>query len=317
MTKAQSVWPLVLVGLVVVALTAGEAQAAMNSLFTDGLTITELVDEDYEAIVIGDGDQYLEVGEFIAGVIKIRQTVDVSPGTGGAHDLQTAPDTFTALFMIEVAASNGDATANNGFTTLGFKAASQAQWNNVWGSSGILDLGAGANPLVKTGAGTMLFTYEGIPFNTATPAGASPSASARTFFTGGSLLYEFGFTGVNGAAGTDEFWSTIGTDADDTLLIYTLNPTNRFALNVVALHGSSVPLLPHNWLGVTGDANFTGETKLQLKGDFIAPPSGSQWSIGTDSNMYLKATPEPGCAVGLLGMAVVGLGLLAVRRRRR
>jgi hypothetical protein len=297
------------------ALVAMTSNVQAAFLYADGKTVNELEDNNWEVLLEPEqtADFILQEGELIAGVIKIQELNDVSPGTKDTIDLSAAPDTFTALFLLQVA-NVGTTTTSTGaiVSKIDFAPAAQSVWDATFGAGGPVDMG-GAPTL--SSPGTMAFVYDGIAYDDAyvtTTDVADIGASALTFVSGGNLLYEIGFTGNGGSAATDEFWSTIGPDAEFSLALQENNPTNRFALNITQQH-NGLGLLPHNFLGA--DPNFTGPTQIQLKGGFQEVADTSVWPIGTDSNLYVVPIPEPG-SFAIMSLLAGIFGLVAIRRRK-
>lgn len=289
--------------------------------------INEQEDEDSESLLFklaSDGAPFttpgtvelVEVDDLIGGVIKIQKTQTVYPVTSPEVDLQAAPDTFTAIFLIKVL-TTGNATIDGNSETLTFGAPTALEWVSAFGAGGPLDVSSVFDVSIAA-AGTAAFYFDGVDYDDAVivpPGATSASAAATSFISGGTLLWEFGFTGAAG-----EFWSTIGIDADVTALTTTNSITNRFALNVTAYHAGP-ELIAHNWLGaLTGppDTNFTMASQLQGKGSFQSNPTGTQFGLQTDTNLYLQPdVPEPSSLVIFSLLTVIGGAASCVRRRKR
>jgi hypothetical protein len=290
---------------------ATNAFGAVEKLF--GGVVNEIEDQDYETLASGNGDFVVEVGELVGGVIKfqlVRNTV-----TSATNDLQTSPDTFTAIFLIEVATSTGEGGLDGDTDTLTFIPAGQAAWDSVFGTGGSIDLGLGASP-ITIATGTMINVYEGISFSSADEStGGGVGASAATFVSGGTSLWEFGFTGAGGTAATGEFWSTRGEDADVASAVLTTDPVNRFSLNLTN-NPSGIPLDVHNFLGTSGDAFFTTAVQLQGKGGFQSA-AGTDWPLSTDTNVYIVPVPEPASLIAWTMLLSIGSVVCLFRRRTR
>lgn len=277
-----------------------------------------LEDEDAEVLLDSAGDEItvglntqIAVGNLFGGILKIQATQNVPSGDNDI-DLQGTADTFTSIFLIEAESIIDGPTIDN----IQFGAATQAQWNSVFGFGGLLDISSYFDVSDLDGLGTGLSTgtmslfFDGVNFFDADPSLPTYSASTLSFVDGGNLLYEFGFTGAGGVALADEFFFTRGENALFPSQIGSTNPTNRISLNVTEYWGGP-PLLPHNHLGtsVPFDSFFTGPTQLQGKGDFAGTATG-QWGIITDTDLYINAVPEPSTLLllgaGLLGLAGLG-----------
>jgi hypothetical protein len=282
--------------------------AALSSLFTNPNAITNLEDADYESVLAGGGDGTLDDGDLVGGVLKIQRAIYANDPVFPLDEvnLQSTPDTFTALFLIKVLDVNDD----NDVITFG--AATQGEWTAAFG--GMTGL-TGFTP-TKGADGTMVFVFDGVAFSAATPGvmGGDYVDSADTFVTGGRLLWEFGFTADDGDAATGEFWRTTGDDANDIFGAVSNDLTNRFSLNVTKQH-AGIDLILHNWLGDTGDDNFETAVALQGKGGFEGTNVGN-WQLSTDSDIYVQAIPEPG------SMTLVAFGAISClgygwRRRKQ
>ena len=93
----------------------------------------------------------------------------------------------------------------------------------------------------------------------------------------------------------------------------TLNVLNLYAKNQLQFFDSGVYAYPTDPSSIEA-YQATSAYNLYL----TTPTSGkSPWMLISDDPLYLTATPEPAAAVALLGMAVAGLGIAAIRRRRR
>lgn len=125
--------------------------AALGVLYADGMTVNELEDEDFEILLEQNNNGILEVDEFVGGVIKIQQLLDVDPGVQPFVGLQSAPDTFTGLFLFEVAVAGDGLAGTLGVETLSLGPASQAAWTATFGLGGPVDLGgARSTPCCRT-----------------------------------------------------------------------------------------------------------------------------------------------------------------------
>ena len=152
--------------------------------------------------------------------------------------------------------------------------------------------------------GTQILFFDGVAFDDADASILDFTDSIASFVDGANLLYEFGVTGA------DEFWTTVGMDAEFPGLVGANNPTNRIAVNVVE-YWNGPELIPHNYLGPI-DSRFTGATQLQGKGDFAGGPTGV-WPLTTDTDIYIKPIPEPTTMI-LFGIGL--LGIAGVSRKR-
>jgi hypothetical protein len=308
------------------------AVSAAPYLFGPDVQLIE--DEDAEVLLNRDGtvkpitaSTRIEEGDLFAGVFKYQATKTVNdPGPG--IDLSGANTTFSGAFLIKalsVTAASGDITTiDNSFDTLTFGAASQAEWDSVFGDSKTIDIfptfdvaningsGSGIAP------GTMALFFNDVVYNNAIDNAGTLSSSATSFIAGGSLQYEAGFTGGAGTAAANQFWSTKGLDAAFPSLTGTNNPTNRFAIDITK-QWAGPNLLAHNYLGALAtvtDSNYTGPTQFQSKGDFAKPlGQNSPWGLGTDTDTYIHAVPEP-ASLAVLAVGLLGFGLNNRRTRK-
>ncbi len=105
---------------------------------------------------------------------------------------------------------------------------------------------------MKSADGTIIFAYDGINYNDASINTGSAGDAVTSFISGANLLWEFGFTGTGGAAGTNKFFTA--TDSGGGANVIQVPPSvnedikNRFAMNVTAYHAGP-QLLQHNYLG--------------------------------------------------------------------
>jgi hypothetical protein len=316
------------------ALGLGAAHVSAAPFLTAG--IQELEDQDFESLYqLIDGvavpgeiteSTVLQAGDIFAGVLKIQQTRIAATPTdppGPAIDLQ-GPDTFTAIFAIEaetVTAITGDVNVrDSGTDELTFKPTPQSTWDAVFGAGGPIDITTefDVGDLDGLGTdladGTMVLLFDQVDFFGADEGLADTSLSGTSFVEDGRLLYEFGFTGAGGAALADEFWVTRGEDAALPFYVGATTPSNRIALNVTE-KWAGPKLEAHNWrLTVAGDPTFTGDTQFQGFGNVTGLGGGIPWAITTDTDIYIKALPEP-ASLALMAAGIVGIGFASKRRR--
>ncbi|NOQ16903.1 MAG: PEP-CTERM sorting domain-containing protein [Methyloprofundus sp.] len=285
----------------------------------------EILMDSTGAIIDIDGSTNIAAGNLFAGVFTIQLTKGILPLTPDVN-LQGHTETFTAIFLISttsVTSTGGSAGAIDGSNdTLLFDAATQAQWDAVYGAGGTIDISSafdvsdinGSGSGVATG--TMAMLFNGVFFDEADADGLVPATqtltgSATSFVDGGTLQYEFGIIDDGLTPVSDQFWSTIGTDAAFPALTGTNNPTNRFALNITERWaGPRLELI--NFLGTSGfDGHYTGDTHIQAKGDFagVLGPD-SPWGLGTDTDLYIYV-PEP------TNLALIAIGLISAGLSRR
>lgn len=293
-------------------------------------TVQQLEDGDAETLLNADGtvkaitsSSFIQVGDLFGGVIKIQQTFPVPAGTPEIN-LQSG-DTFTAFFLIDTKSivSGGDATTADGTNDqIFFGAATQSQWSTVFGAGGAIDISSvlDVSNINGTGSGiasgTMALMFNGVTYSSAQfEAGGTMSGSATSFISGGTLQYEFGFTGTDGVAAANQFWKTTGIDATIPSLAITNDLINRLALDVTR-QWAGPDLAAHNYLLSAGDANYTGATQFQGKGNFEQVLTGSPWALQTDSDLFISPVPEPS-ALALISLGLMGLGWVGRRTSKR
>ena len=311
---------------------------AFGAPFLFGDEVQLLEDQDAEVLMDSAGNERtigpgttIDVGDLFGGIFKIQFTENVPSGDNNVN-LQGPTDTFTAIFLIKtlgISSDGGpaDGSINNSDDILTFGAASQTDWNNVFGAGKLMDISSIFDVSDLDGMGTGLATgtmsmlLDGVNYDDAdlspTP-GATYSDSTLTFVTTpantkANLLYEFGFTGGGGTAAANQFWYTSGKDAEFPALVGTNNPINRLALDLT-MQWAGPNLVSHNFLGTNApfDLNFTGLTDIQGKGDFAGAAQGP-WGIVTDTDLYIHAVPEPATML-LFGTGLIGLAGIGRRR---
>lgn len=287
-------------GVACVALLCVAAPAhasALGLLYKDNVTINHLEDNDWETAIQNDNNSTLDVGDYLVGMFEIQLVRDVIPGT--KPNVSPTTNTFTGVFLIEIATKVVSATLVGGFDFT-FTPVAAATWGAV---------GLGLPTPSAAGGGTLGFVFDdsSSPFVDPNPGGGLAGALATA--TDGIELWEVGFIGD-----ADEIWEATGPDSFGSFLISDLDFSA--ALNVTEAAAGTPLLLPHNFVynGVTAPLRFS---QWQLTGEFET--GGAQdlanFSIKTDTDLYIRPTPEPG-SLALIGLGLAALGGVVYRRRR-
>ncbi|MBS0304319.1 MAG: PEP-CTERM sorting domain-containing protein [Proteobacteria bacterium] len=151
------------------------------------------------------------------------------------------------------------------------------------------------------------------------------------YATGGCLINQLCYNGISGVAGGGAFldlaWAAVGIVADPTVTVH-----GTFTSLTTPQTGTA-----QGYLNVTGGpyaANFDtngqlGGSDLFSQNDFCTPgqigcvnlaaaggsPAAGGWPLRSNDPVRGAFVPEPG-TLGLVGLALLGIGAGAVRRRR-
>ena len=303
-------------GLVCVAvlLASGAVASAGGTslIIKDNLTITHLEDNDWEFLLNANGslsgaDSIVDVGDFLVGMYTIQFIDDAHPGTtpGYPKNLTSATGSISAVFLLEVTGKDTVTPSIVGGADFLFGPAGTAKWTAV-------------GLPTPTDADTMVLMYDDaspFPFIDAkTGAFATDIATA----VDGTLFWEFGFAG--GGIDPTEFWGA-QVSTDDISSVAAGLGAFAGSLNVTHTH-AGFGLLPHDFVFSGGNVGpgDAGEifSQFQFTGGFETLDGGisSFWDAQTDTDVYVRATPEPG-SLALLGLGLAACGGWVIRRRRK
>ena len=309
----------------VTLLAASPAQA--NVLKTLNLSeVNELEDTDYESHIFDAGDDSeIKDGDILLAILEVDKNNTItgldlllngSTSSSLFFDYSESTSNFTGVSLVKV---DGDPTITGGGENANyrFKAPTPAEWLTHTG-------------LAAVDTNVMIVTFNDPPGSPHIDENAASVAAAVATATNGTRLWEFGLDGT-----TDTFW-TAETE-DDFLpdpdgggpIPAGANPTRidsitdldfLASLNVIDDNGLIAGGLELDKHGAMRDpdmsgfdaSSFTADTQLQLQGGLQSGSSGV-FDIKTDTNFYLKPTPEPASVLVWAGLAGVGFGL---RRRR-
>jgi hypothetical protein len=287
-----------LAAILVAALSAQGVLAATplatDMLFKDGVTITQLEDNDWESLkeVAGIGTPNLvEVGEILYGMFEITDVRDASPGTQGVQPRQA--DMFAGVFVVEVAQVLPPQVYIGGATFV-MKPAPAAAWT-----------GLGLAAPVSANTMAVVYSDPDGPQLMVDPADAGGVVGSLATATNGTKLWELGFAGGSNAT---EFWTG---DASSQNIVNLKNLSYKASLNVT----QAEPVVAGILLGGHDFLNFGGPAQVQFTGT-LENASAGNFQIRTDSDFYVRAVPEPATVAYLLfGAVALGIGAL-VRHKK-
>jgi len=280
--------------LVILGIQVPTASASAVALL-EPYVVNWLEDDDFEIAFLG-GDT-LEKGDVLVGMVVINPFVQTMEGPN-KDDQRLVVDnksTFTGIFAVQVASKSGSGPYDYTFAGI-----SQANWLAL---TGYTPASADTKAILWSDddADTYIDPSAGANFKDAL-------ATARD----GVYLWEFGFDDADPG---DLFWEA-RADYDVIADISGAASSLRFnaALDVTD-QGAGPNLLPFSLYDVLGASRFNGVySDVAIVGRNTLGSTG-YFPVTTDSEIYLKPTPEPG-TLALLGLGLLGLGGVVYRRRR-
>lgn len=284
--------------IAVLGLASASAQASSLSLLFPNV-VNVLEDNDWESIVaMDDKDSELEVGEYLVGMLYVQEVWEAEgPGSNTA-----TTETFSAVFVLEVESID----TSGSLPIYTFKPADKNVWDTLKDSTG---QNLGLTDPTADGTIGVIYSDSSDPFVDESAGDSMADAIATAY--DGAPLWEVGFRGDAG-----EFWTAL-TNTTDISTLFILQV--RASLNVTYYHDASYMLLKHDylWDGVVDAINPLGLhvfSEFQGYGGLSSVDEG-HFDIATDTDFYIKPTPEPG-SLALLGLGLLGLGGVVYRRRR-
>lgn len=329
-----------LIPLVVVAVMLGlfaqmpAAHAgAAGLIYKDGTTVTKLEDEDYESFILNSTPQGLppefSAGDLFIGMLEIQSFIgDNLPDPKPSNDPQVEGATLTGIFVLEYSGNSitrtydldlgGGVVIPTTKTWFQFVPTTTAWSTLMYGgvSLGLPDVEAGnAGKTIAQIYDDTNIQGNGFFTNPGADGGDGSLDSAMATAWDGTKIWEIGFAaGLNGnglPVSANEFWYT------SDVFVAPAGQNWLSSQNVTWAAPGAPVLLDHNFV-FDGGADVTGLdiwSQVQISGRHEAGADSSDFTIKTDTDFWVLATPEPG-SFALLGLGLAAFGGVVYRRRR-
>jgi hypothetical protein len=286
--------PTLVLAVLCLSVTQVQAASATSLLFPD--VVTKLEDDDWESMIDVRQNGILDDGDFLFGMLVIQYGQEA----GTSNTKWPTYDTFTGEFVAKVQSVVWTGSQWK-YVLVPATAAEWAAINTATGYDLELPMAADSFGTIYSDRRPNLTTPWVDPF------AASVTAALDTADTNVTTpIWDWGFAGKS-----DEHWTAY---ANQQNFSPTLQVTTYISTNVTWSYPGSVPLLYHNYLGGLGYTQYTGPVQLQGYGVLEASSAGV-FALKTDTDFYVKPTPEPG-SLALLGLGLVACAGMVYRRRK-